>query len=346
MGDKLGKNIEYDVAGTPCEKTVAGEFTYYPKNTQQLFPGDEYLVDLGVESYCGVPLKDVTGKIIGHLAVLDSKSMEENLCETPAFQIFVARAAAELERREVEDHAQQIQSQLEHVCRVSSMGEMASTLAHEINQPLGAMANNAQAAVRGIEHGRLDSSEVLNALKDITADAFRASEIIRRLREFVSRRVPRKSTVLINDLVQEVVRLIDFDARNHKVKLQLDLEERLPHIQLDRIQIQQVLINLLRNAFEAMNEIPETERRVTLGTSGNSDEITIRVTDTGKGIPEAEIKRAFEPYVTTKPEGLGMGLCISRSIVEWHGGRIFGIPNSESGMTFGFTLPLHGGFGS
>ncbi|MCH7689178.1 MAG: hypothetical protein IH899_21310, partial [Planctomycetes bacterium] len=339
MDDKLGDNIEYDIAGTPCEETVHSEMTFHPKNVQQLFPNDSDLINLGVESYCGVPLKNASGKTIGHLAVLDTKAMEENLCEKPSFQIFVARAAAELERLAVEDQAQQIQAQLEHVCRVTSMGEMASALAHEINQPLGAIANNAQACLRGIRNEMLDLQEVLAALEEITSEAFRASEIIRRLREFISRRTPMKSTVNVNDLIQEVVRLIDFDARNHDVKIQLDLDETIPMISLDRIQIQQVLVNLLRNAFEAMNDLDVNQRRVSVHSSFESGEIKVSVSDRGKGIPQKDVKHAFEPYVTTKPDGLGMGLCISKSIIEWHSGRISGKRNSGPGMTFGFTLP-------
>jgi PAS domain S-box-containing protein len=341
MGDKLGENIEYDITGTPCEKTIHSEMAFYPTNVQQLFPKDHDLIKLGMESYCGVSLKNSSGKTIGHLAVLDTKAMEENLCEQPSFQIFVARAAAELERRVVEDQAQQIQAQLEHVCRVSSMGEMASALAHEINQPLGAIANNAQACLRGIRNETLDLQEVLSALEEMTAEAFRASEIIRRLRKFISRKTPMKSTVNVNELIQEVVRLLEFDARNHDVNLLLDLDETIPQISIDRIQIQQVLVNLLRNAFEAMNDLDVIERRVTVRSSFESGEVKVKVSvsDRGKGIPQKDIKHAFDPYVTTKPDGLGMGLCISHSIIEWHSGRFFGKRNSGPGMTFVFTLP-------
>ena len=148
-----------------------------------------------------------------------------------------------------------------------------------------------------------------------------------------------KSSVNINDLIQEVVRLIDFDARKHDVKIQLDLDETIPVISLDRIQIQQVLVNLLRNAFEAMNDLDVNQCRVTVHSSFEFGEIEVSVIDRGKGIPQMDVKHSFDPYVTTKVDGLGMGLCISKSIIEWHNGRIFGKRNSGPGMTFGFSLP-------
>lgn len=339
-GDKLIENVEYPLEGTPCKETAAGSTTFFPRNVAQLFPDDHYLVEMSAESYCGIPLKDSSGRIMGHLAVLDTKAMEENLCDTPAFRVFAARAAAELERQAMKDRAQQLQNQLEHICRVSSMGEMASTLAHEINQPLGAIANNAQACLRGAQNGFLNSDEIIKALKEITSESIRAGEIIRRLRGFVSRKKPKKSTVQINDLIHEVIGLIDFDARNHQVNLHLELKEDLPNIQVDRIQIQQVLINLLRNGIEALEGKPAENRRVTISTSLDADEITISVIDTGKGISADEVESVFTPYVTTKPEGLGMGLSICRSIIEWHEGRISGKPGSESGMIFEFTLPV------
>ncbi|MCH7540432.1 MAG: hypothetical protein IH999_08570, partial [Proteobacteria bacterium] len=145
MGDRLGENLEYEVAGTPCAETVSGMRTFYARELQRLFPKDRVLVELGAESYCGLPVCDASGQVIGHVAVLDDKPMDDDFSDLPALRILAARAAAELHRKRAEEQSQQLSTEIAHVFRLSTMGELASCLAHEINQPLGIIANNARA---------------------------------------------------------------------------------------------------------------------------------------------------------------------------------------------------------
>lgn len=340
-GEHLGEDVEYEVAGTPCEAAARGEFVYHAGGVQRLFPNDSMLADLKVESYCAVPLSNSSGRILGHVAILDEKPLAENLCQNPALQIFAARAAAELERRQTEERIAQMQTDLARAYRLVSMGEMASTLAHEIDQPLGVIANDAQACLRGMRSGQLDSDETLAALDEIASEALRTGEIVRRIRQFVSKRAPQRSTVAINELVRQVVGLVDLEIRRRRVALELDLEEFLPKSHVDRIQIQQVLLNLIQNAFDAM-DANDTEGRLTLRTRSAEDAVWVSVSDNGKEVPRDQMRRIFEPYYTTKDDGVGMGLSISRSIVHWHDGVLRARARPDGGMTFEFSLPLQG----
>jgi C4-dicarboxylate-specific signal transduction histidine kinase len=235
----------------------------------------------------------------------------------------------------------QMQTDLARAYRLVSMGEMASMLVHEIDQPLGVIANDAQACLRGMRSGQLGAAETVTALDEIASEALRTGEIVRRIRRFVSRREPQRSTVDLNELVREVVRLVASHMRQHRTALQLDLQEPLPNVHVDRVQIQQVLLNLIQNALDAMDET-DGERRLMLRTWSATDTAWAGVSDTGGGIPQAEMRRIFEPYYTTKSDGVGMGLSISRSIIQLHEGALRVRANSSGGMSFEFSLPLQG----
>lgn len=242
------------------------------------------------------------------------------------------------ERRRAEEAARQHQAELTHVLRVTSMGEMAAGLAHELNQPLAAIANYAQGSMRRLRANPPQVEPVLAVIDDIAAEALRAGEIIRRLRSLIRKEAPRQDWVDLNELVGEVLRLLEPETRQHAVTVRVHADARLPALIADRIQIEQVILNLVRNAVEAMREV-EGRRELDIRTIAVGDDLVeVSVRDTGPGLPAALVDHVFDPFVSTKPAGLGMGLSISRTIIEAHQGRLWASA-SVGGAHFHFTLP-------
>jgi len=244
------------------------------------------------------------------------------------------------DRRQTEDEARQLQDRLTHFSRLSTMGEMAAGLAHEINQPLSAIATYAQACQRFVRSPNRDDADVLEALEQINAQALRAGEVIRRLRNFVKNREVKREPVECNRLLDDLRTLAETDARLHNVRLRIDAEPGLPTVSADPIQLQQVILNLVRNAIDAMAECPESRREVLLSTRRLPEgEIEFIVADHGSGLAPEAAEHLFNPFFTTKSGGTGLGLAISRSIVRAHGGRLWHTPNEGTGARFHFTLP-------
>jgi signal transduction histidine kinase len=242
-----------------------------------------------------------------------------------------ARATLELARR---------QSELAHVLRVSAMGEMGAQLAHELTQPLSAIANYAAGCRRRLQLEAPRHEALVEAVERIGAEALRAGEIIRRLRGFVRKEEPRLQAVDVNTIVEEVVTLVGGDAREHGIDLQLTLDPALPTVEADPIQLEQVIFNLVRNALEATQPDPGPFAAVGIMTRRNGGGgVEVLVCDAGVGISDDEEHKIFEPFHTTKPSGLGMGLAISRSILEAHGGTLTMTRNQTRGVTFAFALP-------
>ncbi|MGI9245270.1 MAG: PAS domain-containing sensor histidine kinase [Steroidobacteraceae bacterium] len=244
------------------------------------------------------------------------------------------------DRRQSEDEARQLQERLTHFSRLSTMGEMAAGLAHEINQPLSAITMYAQACQRFIRSPNREDAEVLEALEQISAQALRAGEVIRRLRQFVKNREVKREPVDCGRLLDDLRTLAETDARLHNVRLRIDAQDDLPTVYADPIQLQQVVLNLVRNAIDAMAELPESRREVVLSTRQHDNEIEIVVADLGSGLAPEATQHLFNPFFTTKSAGTGLGLAISRSIVRAHGGRLWHTPNEGTGARFHFTLPV------
>jgi two-component system sensor kinase FixL len=245
------------------------------------------------------------------------------------------------DRRQSEDEARQLQERLTHFSRLSTMGEMAAGLAHEINQPLSAIATYAQACQRFMALPAHDDEDIVAALEQINAQALRAGEVIRRLRNFVKNREVKREPVDCNRLLDDLRTLAETDARLHNVRLRIEAEANLPTVYADPIQLQQVVLNLVRNAIDAMADVPETRREVVLTTRVLPDgEVEIMVADHGTGLAPEATEHMFNPFFTTKSGGTGLGLAISRSIVRAHGGRLWHTPNDGTGARFHFTLPV------
>lgn len=243
------------------------------------------------------------------------------------------------ERQHAQEQALNHQAELAHVARLSTMGEMASGLAHELNQPLSAIHTYVQGCIRRINMGNNDPESIINALQLTAQQADRAGGIIRRLRSFVRKGESHKTYTEINHIVNEVTGFLDTQLKNKKVILSLELEDDLPPVLADIIQIEQVLINLLKNGIEAMSGIDEPTIKVSTRRFNNNF-VELCVIDSGHGISEDKLKRIFNPFFTTKTSGMGMGLSISSSIIEAHDGKLYAENNTGQGARFCFTLPI------
>ena len=244
-------------------------------------------------------------------------------------------------RKAMEQRSRSLLDQLAHADRLRAMGAMAAALAHEINQPLGAIANYAEGCLTRLSGPEVDSQDFVLPLEKILRATHRGAEIIRRARGFVRLRPHRITPESINGLVHEVEELCRPESRRRGISLELQLAVEPLVIPVDGIQIQQVLTNLIQNAFAAMEQVEPYRRRIKVTTCTTSTgEIELAVADTGPGIPAEGAEAWFEPFITTREEGTGMGLAIARSIVEAHGGRIWAETNGEGGAIFRFTLPL------
>jgi C4-dicarboxylate-specific signal transduction histidine kinase len=243
-------------------------------------------------------------------------------------------------RKHAELEAEQRRQELAHVARVSTMGELAASIAHELNQPLTGVLTNAQAALRFLEHDPPNVVEIGEILHDIIDDDRRAGEVIRRLRAMVQTGAIEPADVDLADVVAEVRRLLGSDAVLRNVAIEVEGSNGLPRVRGDHIQLKQVVLNLVVNAMDAMNETEPHERRVTIRTTAaDPATVLISVSDRGHGIDENKLGQIFDPFFTTKREGMGMGLSIARTIVEAHGGTLSAVNNPDGGASFLCKLP-------
>jgi signal transduction histidine kinase len=244
-------------------------------------------------------------------------------------------------RRSAEAESQARFSEMAHMNRRVAMGGLAASIAHELNQPLGAIYNNAGAAQILIKADPPKLHDVAEILDDIKQDDMRASEVITRIRTMLRKAEVEVGDLDLNEAISETVKLLASDAAAHEIALSTDLDPGLPKVRADRVQIQQVLINLGLNAIEAMRDQPGAKRRLVIrSVRANDKTAEVSVVDSGPGIPLEVLPRIFEPFVTSKSAGMGLGLSISRTIVEAHGGRIRAENLLEGGAAIHFTLPF------
>jgi signal transduction histidine kinase len=246
-------------------------------------------------------------------------------------------------QRHADQAFQDVQSELARVSRVTTMGELAVSIAHEINQPLTALVMNASACLRWLEGSPPDIGEARDAARHVIRDGNRASEVIGRIRAMVKKAPPEKTMIDVNAIVQEVIGLMRNELHKHTVTVHVELESDLPPVPGDRVQLQQVLLNLIMNAIEAMSEAAATPRVLSIESKIDGDRgIVVTVQDNGVGFETSKLDRLFDAFFTTKPNGMGLGLSICRSIIDAHGGRFWASQASPCGAAFHVALPSDG----
>jgi C4-dicarboxylate-specific signal transduction histidine kinase len=271
----------------------------------------------------GTPFFDASGKFLGYRGVSTD-------------------VTATIRAEQAEQALRKTQAELAHVTRVTSLGELTASIAHEINQPLAAIAANADACLSWLGRTPPDLNAARRSVEWIVDDGNRVSEVIRHIRALAKKTDIEKAPLDVNVVITEVMALVARELASQDVVLRMALAPALPAIYGDRVQLQQVIINLVMNGIEAMNAITGRARELLVG-SGQDDarNVVVTVTDSGVGICDQDAERLFSPFFTTKSDGMGMGLSICRSIVEAHGGRLSVCRNESVGATFRFTLPLH-----
>jgi PAS domain S-box-containing protein len=247
------------------------------------------------------------------------------------------------ELKQAQEDLRSKEAELAHITRVMTMGEITSSIAHEINQPLGTIVNYGNACLRLLRTGSADLAEMASVLSEIVDSANRASTIIARIRALSKKALPEVAVLKVEDLVAQILPLIRNELTRRRVVLKTALPGDLPPVLGDRIQLQQVLLNLVMNSVEAMRQVPEDRRQLSVEAQSHISEgkefVLVTVTDSGIGLKAEDLQKLFQAFYTTKAEGMGMGLAICRSIVGAHGGRLWAKPNAELGATFQFLLP-------
>ena len=306
----------------------------------------------GLKSSVALPLK-TAGKAIGGFMVYSDEpeafdEKETDLLAQTANDLMhgIALLRTRKEREATEEALKKSEEELARVARVTAMGELTASIAHEVNQPLAAVVTNGNAALRWLANATPNFDEARQSLHNIVRDGTRAGEVIARIRAILKNSEPAAQRQDLNEIVREIVALTQSEAQRRGASLETDLAVNLPVVIGDRVRLQQVLLNLVINALDAMNDVMDRPRIIKLrsGVQGPKS-ILIAVEDSGAGLGPEKDSRLFEAFYTTKPEGLGMGLSISRSIVEAHGGKLWATPNDGHGTTFQFTLPIEDGAG-
>jgi C4-dicarboxylate-specific signal transduction histidine kinase len=243
------------------------------------------------------------------------------------------------DRRRAEEALQEARDRLAHITRTQAMGELAAAIAHEVNQPLTAIVTNGNFSLRRLQGANPNFAELRAAITEIVNDGTRASAVISRIRGLLVKGTPSRTELNVNQIIREVITLLRNELSRNRISLRTDLASKLPLVLGDPVQLQQVLINLIMNAVEAMRTSVEGGREILLRSAMNGDGVLVQVQDSGPGIYPEAANQIFEPFFTTKAEGIGMGLSISRSIVESHGGKLSIMPTSR-GALFQLTLPV------
>jgi len=248
------------------------------------------------------------------------------------------------ERQRAEERERQRMLELAHVSRLSTMGEMATEIAHELNQPLSAIASYSDTCLRILDTQPAPVDDVREALGEISGQALRAGEVIRRLRSFARKETADRAPASLNDLVRDMAGLVTAEARWHNVAVELELCDAMPTVPVDKVLIEQVIMNLMRNAIDVMGASDISERRMSINTAvTEARSLQVIVQDTGPGLSHDALARVFQPFYTTKATGMGMGLSISQSIIEAHGGQLWARSSLGKGAMFGFSLPIEEG---
>jgi C4-dicarboxylate-specific signal transduction histidine kinase len=296
--------------------------------------------------YVGVSCMGLT--LLSDLITLDRVPSEAGVTNTSISLLAIAATtylAAKFE--EEKETSYETRSQLAHIARVTTLGELTTSIAHQINQPLAAVTINANACLHWLGDEPPNLAEARRNVASIARDVTRASEIITQVRNLTKGHPPERNVLRISELVLSTLTLLDREIQQNQISVGIDLSRDLPPVRGDRVQLQQVILNLILNAIDALTLVPEPDRRLVISSAMNDPKsMIISVEDTGSGFAPEELDRLFQAFYTTKRNGMGMGLAISRSIVEAHGGRMWAKPNSPRGANFHLVLPIGGKLGS
>jgi PAS domain S-box-containing protein len=297
----------------------------------------------GLRACWSTPILSSAGRVLGTFAIYYREPRSPTPQEHDLIEQITHLASIAVEREQAEEALRQAQADLAHVSRVTTMGELTASIAHEVNQPLTAVVNNANACLDLLPKGAQNVEEVREALAEIIDDTARASTVIMRVRQLAKRAPVEKSLLDLRDVVKDVLILARYESATRRITIRTDLPKDLPSVSGDRVQLQQVLLNLVVNGMDAMNTVEEPKRVLLIcGRRETRDGMLgalLSVQDSGTGFKPGEMDRLFEAFYTTKTQGMGMGLAISRSIIEAHGGRLWAELNQGPGATFLFTLP-------
>jgi C4-dicarboxylate-specific signal transduction histidine kinase len=301
--------------------------------------GMQAIKSMGVRTFLGVPML-VEDRLIGGINLGRVRVQPFTGKEIELIADFAAQAAIALEITRREREFRQMRMQLWHANRVATMGQLTASIVHEVKQPIAATVTNAQAALRFLDAQTFDLDEVRQIQSDIVKDGNRAGEVICRIRNLFKKAPPRRDRFEINGAIREVIEIVRGEAVKNGVTVQTELPDHLPHIHGDRVQLQQVVLNLIINAIQAMSGLTEGIRQLHIGTeSVGEDGVCVAVRDSGPGLSTENLQRLFEPFYTTKPNGMGMGLSICRTIIEDYGGRLWATGLHPNGALFQFTIP-------
>lgn len=293
----------------------------------------------GLRACWSTPIFTGQGKVLGSFAMYYRQPQAPTGSEARLTEVATHIAGIAIEHERAQNELQHTRSELAHVARVTTMGELAASIAHEVNQPLGAIVGNADICLSWLREKDVNLKLVAEALEDIAGDGHRASQIISRIRSLVKKHVPEKSPLNLSDIAREVIGLVGHEAQRKQVIIHSQLDESLPVVEADRVQLQQVLLNLCMNGIEAMHETDANQRQLTVQTIISNGSVLAAVSDRGTGIEPDKAELLFKPFHTTKPNGMGMGLAISRSIIESFGGKLWAESNAGGGAVFSFSLP-------
>jgi signal transduction histidine kinase len=296
-------------------------------------------VNAGLRTGLNVPLLN-DNEIVGLITLGRTRIQPFSDKQISLFSDFAAQASIALESTRRERQYREMQSELAHANRVATIGQLTASIAHEVKQPIAAARNNAVAGLRFLNKSPPDVAEVREALTCIVGDSDRASDVVDRIGSLVKKAPPQKEVVDLNAVIQEVTALTRSEAFKTGVMVSTQLAAELPRIQCDRVQLQQVMLNLIVNAIQSMSGVEDGNREVHISTTRIDPEgVCVAVRDTGHGLRPESLPRLFEPFYTTKPDGMGMGLSICRSIIEAHGGRLWATSCEPRGALFQFTIP-------
>jgi signal transduction histidine kinase len=320
--------------GSPLDRLVTGRLPIHIPDFAAL-EGD----NAGVRTGLIVPmLKDE--ETVGMIALGRKQVQPFTDRQICLFTDFAVQATIALQSTRRERQHREMQSELAHANRVATMGQLTASIAHEIKQPIATARNNAAVALRLLNKSPPVVTEAREALTYILNDADRANDVVDRIKSLIKKAPPRREVVDLNAAILEVTALTHSEAVKTGVTVGTQLADELPHIQGDRVQLQQVMLNLIVNAIQSMSGVEDGNRELHISTESIKPEgVRVRVRDTGPGLSPESLPRLFEPFYTTKPEGMGMGLCICRSIIEDHGGRLWATPCEPQGALFQFTIP-------